>query len=70
MRNKLLGEILIEMGIASREVVVQCLNKQTEVHQRGGRSQPIGKLLLKNGYITTKQLEMALDRQSKNKMAN
>lgn len=67
MRNKLLGEIMIEMGIASKEVVMECLNKQTEIHHKNGVSQPLGKLLLKNGYITMKQLESALDRQSKSK---
>ncbi|MHB1456367.1 MAG: hypothetical protein ACYC0V_05565 [Armatimonadota bacterium] len=67
MRNKLLGEIMIDMGIASKEMVVDCLNKQTEIHQKNGVTQPIGKLMLKNGYVTMKQLEKALELQSKNK---
>lgn len=70
MRNKLIGEIMIDMGIASREMVVECLNKQMEIHHKDGVSQPLGRLLLKNGYITMKQLEMALDLQSKHKTAN
>ncbi|MHB1001787.1 MAG: hypothetical protein ACYC27_21310 [Armatimonadota bacterium] len=70
MQKKLLGEILIEMGLASREVVIECLNKQTEVYNKGADDAPLGKLLLKSGYITTKQLEAALARQSKYRMSN
>lgn len=70
MHNKLLGEILIEMGIASREMVIDCLNKQTEIYRKEDDKMPIGKLLVKNGYITSRQLEAALDRQAKNRMPN
>lgn len=33
--NKLLGEIMIEMGLASREIIMECLKMQTEIHQKG-----------------------------------
>ena len=70
MHKKLLGEILVDMGIVTREMITECLNKQIEVHQKSNKMQPIGKLLMKRGYITSKQLEAALEQQSKNKMAN
>ena len=69
-KNKLLGDILIEMGIASREIIVECLNMQTEIHQKGLDPVPIGKLLLKTGYITTDQLNKALDKQSRYRLPN
>lgn len=61
---------MIDMGIASKEMVVECLNKQIEIHHKEGVSQPLGKLLMKSGYITMKQLEKALEKQSKNKTAH
>lgn len=66
--NKLLGDILIEMGLASRELVVECLNKQTEIHSRGLGQIPIGKLLVNTGYISTAQLKKALAKQMKNRL--
>jgi len=65
MRNKLLGEIMIEMGLASSELIIDCLNIQTEIHRRGLDSVPLGKLLIKTGHVTLEQLEVALEQQSR-----
>ena len=65
VRNKLLGEIMIEMGLASHELIIDCLNIQTEIHRRGLDPIPIGKLLMKTGHVTMEQLEAALEKQSK-----
>lgn len=68
--NKLLGEILIEMGVTTREMVVECLSKQTEIHLGGIGRMPLGQLLLKTGYVSAEQLERALAKQSRYKRAN
>ena len=62
-RNKLIGEIMVEMGLASRELVIDCLNVQTEIHRKGLDPIPIGKLLVKTGYLSLEQLEKALEKQ-------
>ena len=66
--NKLIGEILIEMGLASKEVVVDCLNKQMEIHRQGLEPMPIGTLLVKTGHVSMEQLERALEKQTKNRL--
>ena len=66
--NKLIGEILIEMGLASKEVVVDCLNKQMEIHRQGLEPMPIGTLLVKTGHVSMEQLEKALEKQTKNRL--
>ena len=63
--NKFLGEIMIEMGLASREIIVECLNAQTEIHRKGQQSVPIGALLVKTGCVTMEQLDKALEKQAK-----
>lgn len=63
--KKLIGEIMVEMGLASRELVVQCLNAQTEIHRDTSNRIPIGILLLKTGCVTPEQLDKALEKQSK-----
>lgn len=63
--NKLLGEIMVEMGLASREIIIECLNMQTEIHRKGLERVPIGRLLVKTGHITMEQLEKALEEQAK-----
>jgi len=63
--HKLIGEILVEMGLASREVVVDCLNKQTEIHRCGLDPMPLGTLMVKTGTLSIEQLERALQKQSK-----
>ena len=68
--NRLLGEIMIEMGLASRELIIDCLNMQTEIHKRGQGQIPIGKILMKTGHVTHKQLEEALDRQARYHLPN
>lgn len=68
--NKLLGEIMIEMGLAPRELIVECLNAQTEIHQKGLDPMPIGKLLIKTGHVTAEQLEKALQKQAKYRLPN
>ena len=65
VRNKLLGEIMVEMGLASRDLIIDCLNIQTEIHRRGLDPIPIGKLLVKTGHVTLEQLEAALEKQCK-----
>lgn len=69
-QNRLLGEIMVEMGLASRELVVECLNKQTEIHRRGMSPIPIGQLLVKTGCVTTSELEKALEEQAKYHLPN
>ena len=64
-QHKFIGEILVEMGLASRELVVDCLNKQTEIHTKGLDPVPLGMLLVKSGHLNMKQLERALEQQSK-----
>ena len=68
--NRLLGEIMIEMGLASRELVTDCLNAQTEIHTSGHRRIPLGTLLLKTGCVTQAQLEKALEKQTRYRMPN
>lgn len=63
--DKPLGEIMIDMGFASREQIIECLNMQTEIHQRGLDPVPIGRLLIKTGHVTMEQLEKALAKQMK-----
>jgi len=63
--DKPLGEIIIDMGFASREQIIECLNMQTEIHQRGLDPVPIGRLLIKTGHVTMEQLEKALAKQTK-----
>lgn len=66
--NKLIGEILIEMGLASKEVVMDSLNRQTEIHQRGQERIPIGTLMVKTGHLSMEDLEKALEKQMKNRL--
>jgi hypothetical protein len=63
--HKLIGEILVEMGYASRELVVESLNKQTEIHTKGLDPIPLGTLLVKSGHLSMNQLDRALEQQSK-----
>lgn len=63
--HKLIGELLVEMGLASRELVVECLNKQTEIHRCGLDPIPLGTLLVKTGHLSMDQLEKALDKQTR-----
>ena len=63
--HKLIGDILVEMGLASRELVVESLNKQTEIHSKGLAPIPLGTLLVKSGHLSMNQLERALEQQSK-----
>lgn len=66
--NKMIGEILVEMGLASKEVVVDCLNKQTEIHRDGLDRIPLGTLLVKTGYVSVEDLEKALQKQMRNRL--
>jgi len=68
--NRLLGEIIIEMGLASRELVVECLTLQTEIHRKGLDPVPIGTLLVKTGYVSIEQLEKALEKQARYRLPN
>ena len=68
--NKPLGEIIVDMGYASREQIIECLNMQTEIHQKGLDAVPIGSLLIKTGYLTTNQLDKALVKQMKHRLPN
>jgi hypothetical protein len=64
-QKKLLGEIMVEMGLAPRDLVVECLNMQTEIHRKGLEPVPLGKLLVKTGCVTISDLDRALERQAK-----
>ena len=66
--KKPLGEIIVDMGFASRDQIIECLNMQTEIHQKGLDKVPIGSLLIKTGYLTTGQLERALEKQTRNRL--
>jgi len=66
--NKLLGEIMIDMGLASREIIMECLSMQTEIHRKGLDPVPIGRLLIKTGHINMEQLEKALAKQAKSRL--
>ena len=68
--NKLLGDIMVEMGLASRELIVECLNVQTEIHRKGLDAIPLGRLLVKSGRVSTEQLQEALDKQAKYRLPN
>lgn len=68
--NKPLGEIIVDMGFASREQIIECLNMQTEIHQKGLDQVPLGSLLIKTGYLTSGQLDKALVKQMKYRMPN
>lgn len=69
-RNKLLGDIMVEMGLASRDLIVECLNKQTEVYHKGLGQIPLGELLVKTGCITMSDLQRALAKQSRYQFPN
>ena len=66
--NKLIGEILVEMGLASKEVVMDSLNRQMEIHQQGTDRIPLGTLLVKTGHLSMDDLEKALEKQMKNRL--
>ncbi|GEM_PF-2059785 len=66
--NKPLGEIIVDMGYASRDQIIECLNMQTEIHRKGLDPVPLGSLLIKTGYLTVPQLDRALERQMKHRM--
>lgn len=66
--NKPLGEIIVDMGFASRDQIIECLNIQTEIHRKGRDKVPIGSLLIKTGYLTTGQLDKALEKQFRNRL--
>lgn len=66
--NKLIGEILVEMGLASKELVLDCLNKQVEIHRQGLKPIPIGTLLVKTGHVSMEDLEKALENQTRNRL--
>lgn len=68
MANKLIGDIMVEMGIASRELVTECLNKQTDVNHKGEVRIPLGVLLMKTGFVSQEQLDKALEKQAKYKL--
>jgi hypothetical protein len=68
--NKPLGEICVDMGFASREQIIECLNMQTEIHQKGLDRVMLGSLLIKTGYLTSTQLDKALVKQMKHQMPN
>lgn len=68
--NKLLGEIMVEMGLAPRELIVECLNAQTEIHNKGMDPVPIGNLIMKTGCVTVADLQRALEEQKKSRLAN
>ena len=68
--DRLIGEILIEMGYASRDLVAECLRAQTEIHRRGQSPVPLGKLLVRTGCLTTEQLEKALAKQRRYRLPN
>ena len=67
-RNRMIGEILVEMGLASKELVVDCLNRQMEIHRQGLEPIPIGTLLVKTGHVSMADLEKALAKQTKNRL--
>lgn len=68
VENRLIGEILIQMGYASRDLIIECLNAQMEVHRMDAGRIPLGTLLLKTGHVTSDQLDKALAQQAKYRM--
>jgi hypothetical protein len=68
--NKLIGEIMVDMGLASRELITECLNAQTEIHRKGMDPVPLGMLLLKSGHVSMDQLDRALEEQSRYRLPN
>jgi hypothetical protein len=69
-KKKLIGEIMVQMGIVTRDVVTECLNMQTEIHQKNLDPMPLGRLLMKTGHITQDQLEKALTKQQRYHLPN
>lgn len=67
-RHKPLGEIMVDMGLTSEDIIIECLNKQTEIHSEGSEHLPLGKLLVRAGYITSEQLQAALEEQARRKL--
>ena len=56
LKGRPLGRALIKMGILTREKVHEALN----VQKNAGRKNPIGQILLDLGYVTEKDLKLAL----------
>ncbi len=56
LKGRPLGRALIKMGILTRERVHEALN----VQKNAGRKNPIGQILLDLGYVTEKDLKLAL----------
>lgn len=69
-KKKPIGEIMIKMGIVTKEMVTECLNMQTEIHRKHLDPVPLGKLLMKTGYINQDQLEKALAKQLRGRLPN
>ena len=56
LKGRPLGRALIKMGILTREKVHEALN----IQKAAGRKNPIGQILLDLGYVTEKDLRLAL----------
>lgn len=56
-RPQMLGEILVESGIVSKDAIERALKKQKK----------LGELLVSNGLVTPKQMQKALNEQNKQK---
>ncbi|MBN2842007.1 MAG: Flp pilus assembly complex ATPase component TadA [Sedimentisphaerales bacterium] len=56
LKGRPLGRALIKMGLLTREKVHEALN----IQKNSGRKSPIGQVLLDLGYVTEKDLKLAL----------
>ena len=56
----LLGEVLIELGYATPEIVLECLNIQRHEEAQNGSHRYLGEILIEIGAIDVKQLDEAL----------
>lgn len=57
------GEVLIEMGVLTKDQLENALRKQREADMRGDSHIPVGNILATSGIITRQQLHMALTEQ-------
>ena len=66
-KKYLLGEILISLGVLTKEQLDTALKEQKELDTQGKEHKPVGQILLEHGFITPNDLIEAIKIQTKQK---
>lgn len=66
-KKYLLGEILISLGVLTKEQLDMALKEQKELDAKGKEHKPVGQILLEHGFITPNDLIEAIKIQTKQK---